>query len=397
MAPGGSHYKALITGALFILRDDLVVYGCFRYISGLTIVLPCFTKMHTIRPILWLHKPNKQGLFPLMIAVTIERKITYFKTSFRLKKNQWGGEIVNYTNSKVANAAIRKQISDIENEILQRQLSGQVITAKTLKKPKSKTFRSFALEVKGDTVHNRKELKRLNNYAPGITLDEVTVTFLRKYEQKERARGMSQNTINTTFKWFRRIINQARKEKLIQYNPFEDFPVPKYEQTDRTYLNEEEKEKLFKKLDPAYPFYNTLCYFLLSCYTGLRHQDWERFSADRIDGDHFKLRAKKNKQLVVMPIGPTLRKIINRVLKLSPPATMQQCNRELKIIGSDAKIKKTLTCHVGRHSYAYMCARNRLPKSITAELMGISERVVEVYYHLEGTDITEQAAVLKTI
>lgn len=354
--------------------------------------------MHTIRPILWTHREDKNGTCPLMIAVTIDRKVTYYKSGFRLKESQWkDGEIVRYTNSNEANATIRKKIAGIDKEILTRELAGETVTVKTLRNSSTKTIKAFAIEVRGNTLHNNKEINRLEKVSPGITLDQVTVTFLRKYEQKERARGMSQNTINTTFKWFRRIMRQAKKEKLIQYNPFDDYSVPRYEQTDRTYLNEEEKQKLLKKLEDGYPFYNTLCYFLLSCYTGLRHQDWQKFGADRIDGDYFRLRATKNKQLVVLPIGPTLRKLIDRALKTDPPGSMQHCNRELKLIGVDAGVKKILTCHVGRHSFAYMCATNRIPKSVTAELMGISERVVEVYYHLEGTDISEQAAALKLV
>lgn len=345
---------------------------------------------------MWTHRPKK-GLYPLMIAVTIKRKITYFKTAFRLRKNQWNGSIINYANASLANAAVRKQISDIEKLILERSLTEEV-TVKSLRFKSTVSFSEFAKDVKGDTRPNRKEIKRLLTFNGGDpSIADIDTIFLRRFEKYERQRGMSQNTINTTFKWLRRIINQAIAEKKIKSNPFDGFIVPRYVQTDRTYLIEEERLRLLKLLDESFPYYNTLCYFLLSCYSGLRHQDWSRFNADKVEEGFLKLRAKKNKELVVLPIGPTLQNIIDRVLKLPPPFTKEECNRELKLIAVSAKIKKNLTNHVGRHSFAHMCATKKLPKSVTAELMGISSRTVEVYYHISGQNIIDQAAALKFI
>ncbi len=371
-------------------------FGLFRVRTVLPNHYSCFT-MHTIRPVFWKHKKNKDGLFPLMIAVTIDRKVTYFKTTFRLKLNQWDGQIINYTNSKLANATLRQQIAAIEKELLERSFNGEKVTAQTLKHPQNRLLKNFALEIKGNGKHNAKEINRIEEFRPGVNLSEIDVAFLRKYEAFERARGMSHNTVNTTFKWLRRLVKQARKEKLISVDPFEEYLFPKYVQTDRTYLVDADKESLLKLMKPDYPFYNTLCYYLFACYTGLRHQDWSRISPDRIEDGMLRLRATKNKQLVVMPIGPTLQRILDIVLTLPRPYTMEACNRELKLIAKDAGINKNLTGHSARHSFAYMCAKNRIPKSVTAELMGISTRVIEVYYKLSGLDIAEQAAVLKSI
>lgn len=348
---------------------------------------------YTIRPVLWLHKKNKEGLFPLMIAVTINRKVRYVGTNLRLKESQWSeGAVINYPNSTAANAVLRKKISEIEKELLSQELAGEFPSLQ------KHSLESFSKEVKGDGIHNRKEITRVKAFRKNVLLSDIDVAFLRKYEQWERGRGMSPNTVNTTFKWLRRIINQAHKEKLIRVNPFDEYSVPKYVQTDRTYLVESEKKLLLKLLPKVRgEMYNTLCYFLLGCYSGLRHQDWKHFNADKVENGFLKLRALKNKQMIVLPIGPTLNMIIKRVVKLSPPLSQTKCNVYLKAIGSMAKIKKNLTNHVSRHSFAMMCASKGIPRSVTAELMGISEEVVKVYYHLTGSDIAIQAAALKEV
>lgn len=358
---------------------------------------------YTIRPVLWLHKANKQGLCPLMIAVTISRKVTYFKTPYKLLEGQWdhvAREMIDYPNAKLMNAALRKQIADLEKEIATRQIAGDRVTGHLLKKRDSvKTFEQFALEIR-DTRGDRKEINRLLDFHPNLQLTDIDQAFLRKYEQHERKRGMSQNTINTTFKYIRRTLNQAKREGYIKNNPCNDIIMPGYKQPDRVYLVEVERNAMLALLDKDLPesMYNTLCYFLLGVFSGLRHSDWSRFDPVKmVEGGFLRLRAKKNNELVVLPIGPTLQGIIDRIKKLPAPYTMEFCNVQLKAIAPLAGVKKALTTHAGRHSFGYLCASNRLPKSVTAELMGITVKVVDVYYHLAGVDIADQAAILKTI
>lgn len=355
---------------------------------------------YTVRAVYWKHKPNRQELCPIKIAVTINRKVTYIKTPFKVKGDHWNEEkkeVWHCSNAMNINALLRKQIAELEGAITTKQLEGQVVTKKLLKgnAHRDKTFKAFAKEVRYDG----REVNRLETYHEGLTLQEVDIAFLRRYERHERSRGMAPNTLNTTFKYLRRIINQAKSEGLVKDNPFDSYGIPRYQQTDRVYLVNEEREAMQKLLKKETgELYTTLCYFLLGCYSGLRHSDWLLFDPVKmVHGGFLRLRAKKNKQFVVLPIGPTLEGIINRIRELGKPLSNQKCNVHLKALGGMAELKKAVTTHTGRHSFGYLCANNRLPKSVTAELMGISTQTVEVYYHLSGQDIADQAAILKLI
>lgn len=321
-------------------------------------------------------------------------------TEHRIHKLQWNDtarEVVNHENATLINVSLRRKIAEIERDLITYNLDGTPITKKTILTGNgtARTFASFAREVRAD----EKEITRVTNYAGDILISEITVTWLRKFEQHERKRGMAGNTINTTFKYIRRIVNQAASEKLITENPFDSFDIPKYRQTERTYLTKDELDLFMTKVEELTGTLRvTAWYFLLGCYSGLRHSDWGRFDYDRmVEGEFMKLRAKKNKKHVVLPVGITLNKILQVVRTLPPPVSNQKCNVMLKAIGSSAGIKKELTTHVARNSFGYMCASNKIPKSVTAELMGVHTSTVEVYYHLSGQNIVEQAAILKTI
>lgn len=351
----------------------------------------------TIRPVLLDHKANQEGICTIRIAVTVGRKVTYMATEYRVHTTQWDKkrkQVINHENANLINISLRRKIADIERDLISRNLEGVRITKKIISGDggTDKTFASFAREVRAD----EKEINRVQEFEPGVMLSSINVTWLRRYEQHERKRGIAHNTLNTSFKYLRRIMNQAHAEKLIKENPFDAYEIPKYRQTERTYLTKEELQLVMATAaELTGQLRITAWFFLLGCFSGLRHSDWLRFNYDTmVEGQFLKLRAKKNKKHVVLPIGKTLGKILKVVRTLPHPVSNQKCNVMLKAIGSMAKIKKPLTTHVARHSFGYLCASNKIPKSVTAELMGVHTSTVEVYYHLSGQNIIDQAAPL---
>lgn len=355
----------------------------------------------TIRPVVLPHKANSQGIVSIRIAVTVNRKKTYIATEYRIHKDQWDPKkaiVKDRENADVINIALRRKIADIERDLIGRNLEGMPITKKVIRGNTSteKPFKLFAREIRAD----EKEITRVTNYAgEGLLLSEINVAWLRKFEQSERKRGMANNTINTTFKYLRRILTQATAEKLIRENPFDTYEMPKYRQTERVYLTADELHTIMEKAEELPRSLRiTAYYFLLGCYSGLRHSDWVRFNyGTMVEGDFLKIRAKKNKKQVVLPIGVTLNKVLQVVRELPPPVSNQKCNVMLKAIGAVCGINKQLTTHVARHSFGYLCASNKIPKSVTAELMGVHTSTVEVYFHLSGQNIIDQAAILKNI
>lgn len=336
-----------------------------------------------------------------MIAITIKRKIAYFKTPYKVKPEQWDNnkkEIINYPNSSLLNQAIRKLIADHEKEITEKILSGEQVTTRSIKSKRDTiSFEDYAHEVK----LNPTEITRISDFAPGILLSEINSAFLRRFDANEKNRGMANNTRTLTFKRLNTVMKKAVSEGLIKLNPVQLFDKPKFRRSEMNYLEEEEKKKLFKLLQNKNldtDFRTTTIYFLLGCYSGLRHSDWRKFDAGKMVSNGFlKLRAQKNKNDVVLPIGITLKKILTLIKTAGTADTNKNCNAHLRAISLAAGINKKITTHTARHSFGHLCATNKLPKSVTAELMAIDEETVKVYYHLSGEDIISQAAVMKKI
>lgn len=364
---------------------------------------------YTCRVTLLENKKDSKGFCPIAIILTINRQRAYFTTPYKVYVNQWEGKVTKHQDAQKINAHIQSEISNINRFLIDKGLQGKQVTAAQVKvaltKGVSQSFYDYVEDLKKDknkTEHviYDKEMARLKLFAPSLAFNDIDTIFLRKFETAERKRGMANNTINSTFKWFRRVVEYARKDKLIDSNPFDDYTIPPYIPSERIFLEKSEREAVTKfwrekKINGSH--YISLTYFLLGVYSGLRYSDWNQAN-DRVVGDVLRLRPLKTKsKWVILPIGPTLREIIDVVATLPPPFSADKTRDHLKVIAGRLEMEKNITTHVARHSFAAMCAQNKLPKSVTAELMGISVQTVNIYYHLTGENIREQAAALSLI
>lgn len=333
--------------------------------------------------------------------VTVNRKQTYISTPYRVHISQWckeKKEVINHDNAKLMNISLRREITNLEKKFVEQGLQGIKLSKKTIR-GRSITAIKFFDYCKEFKWQNARISRIITFASDQLVLSDITIEFLRKYENHLREKKYAQNTINTSFKYLHRVVSQAYREKLITENPFDSFKIPRYVQTDRVYLIEEEVQKLVLLLDePLLPQLKiTLSYFLLSCYTGMRQGDWGNFNKSMIEDGYLRFRAKKNKTHVVMPIGVTLQKVLDVLVKMPAPYSNDKSNAFLKTIAAHAKINKQISTHSGRHSFGYMCASKGMTESSTAALMGLSASIVKVYFHLSGRNVTDQAAILRTL
>jgi site-specific recombinase XerD len=361
---------------------------------------------YTIRPIYFQHKINADGQAPIMIIVTIARKKRYFTTGLKVRPQEWkDGQVINHANAALYNRTIRAKIEEIEAEVLARQLSGETVTAASLKAGKVTDLFAFVDQVKKNmppaTQRRYKcEAGRVRAFAGDkVAIQEITTAFIRDYERHERDRGLAQNTLNTAIRWLRAMLNKAKKEGIIREVPA--YQTPKYIQPDRVFLTDDDLQQWVGywregKVDGS--LYTTLTWFLFGCYSGLRYSDWGQFDYDKqVRDDLLRLRATKNGRWVALPIGKTLAEIIAVAKDQPKPISADKTREHLKILAGRIGSNKHVTTHTARHTMGCMVARLGIPLAVGAELLGITERVMKVYFHLTGRDILEQAAVLKGV
>ncbi len=353
-------------------------------------------------------RPNADGTHAIQIVVTMGNKRTYHTLPFKVKAKDWDGSKVkpSHPNASAINTMIRTRITDLEMRVMQKGVEDKPVTLHNVKQMMHGKAVASIMPYVAELVKNLKgkfsdqtlesytfEASRLESFRPGMTFDDVTPQTLRQFEAFLRSQNLSTNTIHKVWKRLRKFFNSAVRDGVTSNYPFSHYDNPKYRQTDRTYLTEAEVNQVeaVLKLPIAEYHYRAAVFFLLGCYSGLRVSDWIRFNESMVQGDRLILRAKKNGELVSMKIHTKLKKIIAEIITGNLRMDSEQkTNEYLKAVGRIAGLSKTLTTHVGRHSFAVRCAELGISIETTSALMGITPKSCAYYYKVTNRKIDQE-------
>lgn len=377
---------------------------------------------YSVKLLLYTHQANAHGQYPIYIRITINRKQSYISTGHYIEKKFWNekSEQVKpeHMQAHTINPDITSRKQAIIKQVVEHQVKGHVISAsalKTIATAKGDLHNIFEFaEAFSKEVEHKREASTLENYrkhllvvelyhgSRSLTFEEITHDWLVKFEAylrrpiiegKNKRNALGGNYIYIIWKTLKTFFNAALKRKLISVYPFDTYENPEYEAPNKDYLTNEELDDLEKQADKATDtlIKQTLVYFLLGCYTGLRISDLRKFNIDEhIRDGRLYLRAKKNGEWVTMPVIGRLAAHLERVKTCQLTRTEQELNRTLKKL-----IKgKRITNHCGRHTFAItMCAEKGISAETCSELMGITLKTcVENYYKVTNRKIDAECA-----
>ena len=199
-----------------------------------------------------------------------------------------------------------------------------------------------------------------------INIKELNFEFINDFEfYLKSQKKIDVNTNAKYIKNVKKIINECVAKNWLDKDPFMGYKL-KTKHTEREFLNDselkdiEEKEFVIDRLNHVRDL------FLFSCYTGLAYIDIYNLTRENIsigiDGEKwiFTHRQKTetasripllSKALSILDKYAKNPKAINEN-KLLPVPSNQKVNSYLKEIGDCCGIKKELTFHIARHTFA---------------------------------------------
>lgn len=340
---------------------------------------------YTISTILHPHV-DKHGKQKIQIRIIYNRVRVYVKTDFRV--------VAGSENPKV-NAIVRRQLVELEDKMLDALRDG--LTADRFKKLfKEMPERSVFLfdyilticERKGRRMYTR-QLRSLANKVGMIKLSEINLNWLRTFESDQG--HLDGNTVSSIMKRMKAVLYRAQEDGLVKEEQFVTYKVPPYKHKLVEYLTEKEIEQFAKKTRATDIHGKQLAgyYFLLSCYTGWRISDVRRFDPEQmVKEDKLVLRAKKNNEVVSIPIHSRLKEVLSFVTKHPFAISEQRARDYVKDIVANAGINKHVRFHTGRHSFAMLLMANGFTIDEVAELIGDTPLITKIYarVHNESLD-----------
>lgn len=129
----------------------------------------------------------------------------------------------------------------------------------------------------------RDIMKNINDFSPNISMEDIDLQWLKRYEHWMQERGNSESTVWARMKVLRMLFNEAIKRDLLKpwQTPFRLYEIPEMRyRTDVLRFAEMEELLHYKFEDPR--IRRARDFFLLSCYTGLRYGDMIRLTQENI-------------------------------------------------------------------------------------------------------------------
>jgi integrase len=244
--------------------------------------------------------------------------------------------------------------------------------------------------------------KKIIKYFEGRSLDEITENDITNFKNYCFSRKLSFNSTTLVMNKFKVLINELTK--LGEYSgPLSDVKMSqRNRKVQKIFLTEEEIERIHNvdlSHDERLLKYRNL--WLTMYYTGLRFSDAEKLKPDNIVGDTIQLMNKKTKKIVVIPIMPKLKELLekNKGMFVSAIAisNMNITIREIcRLAGINEKVTikkdragviheittekwRLVTSHTARRSITTNMQRNHIPYEIAGDMLGMSRNTWDHY------------------
>ena len=232
-----------------------------------------------------------------------------------------------------------------------------------------------------------------------LKLTELTYVVIREFDLYLRTEvGQNPNTATKTMKTFKTITLLGQKMGVLLHDPFMNHRFH-IEPVNRGFLTDEEILLIAHKQINIPRLELIRDIFIFSCFTGLAYIDVSNLTPDHIVtlGDKQWIMTQRQKTSVETNVllldipkaiiakygGKTYRNG-----KLFPMLTNQKTNSYLKEIADICSIKKNLTFHLARHTFATMSLSKGVPMESVSKMLGHTNiRTTQIYARITNKKI----------
>ena len=355
---------------------------------------------------------NKDGKYPLYLNLYIHNQRKRIPIDIYITEKDWDSKKQIVKNPKLSDFnllinEIRAQINKIE---IQFRLNNQVLTVEKctelLRRPDLSVdfiyFMEYEMNLKtmeSGTKRNHKAiLAKLKEFKKSILFGEINDLFIQKYRKYLVSKKNSEVTVDSNVKVIKHYIKLAKKRGYVINIDIEDIKI-KQHRSNRTNLSMEEVEKMsqyyFSKFIPDH-HKKTLGYYLFNCMTGQRIEDLLKMKREDLNDNFFNFWNQKSKKQQILKTNETCKKILAYDERLFiDKITSKTINETIKIIASFLGIRKNISAHVARHTFATNYLRMGGKVENLQILLGHSKiETTMIYVHIVESEIVDTMDIL---
>jgi len=251
----------------------------------------------------------------------------------------------------------------------------------------------------GSMMYHKTLINQLDSFGKIKTFSDLTYKNISDFDFFLRKTIKESSTLNKRHTTFRYYIKQAIKMDLLKKDPYDMFDMPFRKGKDPIYLTENEISDILNYNSEIEKIQRVKDLFVFQIFTGMAYVDMTNFSKnDIIEVDGMKaIRSNREKtdQSFITLFLPEAEKIAEKYNYDLPKLSNQKYNDYLKVLGAGAEIKKNLTTHVARHTFATYLLNKDIPIETVSRAMGHSSiKMTQHYAKLLGRKVVADMKIL---
>jgi len=347
---------------------------------------------------------TKKGLLQIEVRLIGSNKRRLISTGIHLTKNQFsdrnGFSCKNHPNA----LAITGKAMSIFRKIEEFVLSDNCKNLNDVKNWNSENDCHSVIAFMKDHLsklnptratyeHHSALIRQLEKFGRIKFFSDVTYNNIVNFDSWLKLNGVHENsTLNKRHSTFRSYIKKAIYSELCKKDPYFEFKMPTKKGKDPTFLEQSEIMKILNYTPANAKLQEVKDLFVFQMFTGLAYIDLYNFSKDyisEIDGMKvIRSNRQKTDESFISLFLPEAEKIAEKYNYQLPKFPNQKYNFYLKVLGAGAELKKSLTSHVARHTFATYLLNKNIPIESVSRALGHSTiKMTEHYAKMLGQKV----------
>ena len=345
---------------------------------------------------------NKDGKVPVMLRIYLNNeRLSLGSTGIAILRSQWDGKKERVKGRSTEALSLNLELDNIQNglqNIFRRMELGDYLSLERIKMEflgkKEDIGTIMELFDRHITAFLKSKYSRTD-----LKLSELTYVVLHDFDLYLRTKvGQAPNTATKTLKTFKTITLFGGKLGILHHDPFVNLRFH-MEPVDRGFLTDEEILRVANKDLGIQRLELVRDIFIFSCFTGLAYIDVSNLTPDHIVTMDDKQWIMTKRQKTSVETNVLLLDIPRAIIakyshktyrdgKLFPVLTNQKTNSYLKEIADLCGIKKKLTFHLARHTFATMSLSKGVPIESVSKMLGHTNiRTTQIYARITNKKI----------
>ncbi len=385
-------------------------------------------------------KLDKLGKAPIYLRITVNGLRAEFSIKRKIEPKKWCCVKGRVKGSNPKTQALNHFIDELESKtydihsklvIKKKPFNAELIKNKLLNKEETHKTLLDIYDEHNDQIEQlmgldysygayRRHIRTRNHIAAFIKKEykladifvmEVDLKFINRFHHYLKTKRIgNQNTITKYVVNFKKIMRIAFANNWVSKDPFYHWKA-QWKKVERDVLTDAELRTMMEKEFSINRLEQVRDIFVFCCFTGLAYVDVQKLSDNHIvlgmDGDRWiKINRSKTDSRSSIPLLPAAEELLSKYSThaenstsglLLPVISNQKTNAFLKEIAILCNIKKNLTFHLARHTFATtVTLANGIPIESVSKMLGHqSLKTTQIYAKVIDKKLKEDMKMLR--